>query len=105
MMKKQYGLPSMDHKFSIQVIGDESGINWVGDFLYRRPTLYERTTIDVLRARLNGDLVTIDADVRAFNEAYAHLRWTLKEYPDWWKESDFGGALYDANVLLEGCRV
>lgn len=100
-MKKSYKLPNMEFKFHIQTIGEETGINWVGDFTYRRPTLQERALIDVMRARLNGDLLTVDGDISSFNEALAHLRFTLKEYPPWWEDCDFGGALFDANVILD----
>ena len=100
-MQKKYQLPNMQFKFKIQAIGEESGLNWVGDFVYQRPTLKERAMIEVMRARLNGDLVTIDPDIAAYNEAIAHLRWTLKETPDWWKELDFGSQLYDANIILD----
>jgi hypothetical protein len=94
-------LPSMEHKFSIQVTGEESKQVFTGDFIFRRPTLRERAMIDVMKARLCGDLITIDPETRAFNNAMAHLKFTLKEVPDWWKDSDYGHNLYDANVILE----
>lgn len=100
-MKDQYKLPSMEHKFSIQIKGEESGLNWAGDFVYRRPTLRERTMIDVMEKRMNGDLITIDPEVAAFNQAISHLRFTLKEVPDWFRDTDMGGNLYDGNVVLE----
>ena len=100
-MKKEFKLPNMEHKFQIQSVGSETGINWVGDFVYRRPNLQERAMIEVMTTRLNGDLMTLDPDVRAFNEALAHLRFTIKEYPEWWKETDFGGSLYDANIVID----
>lgn len=99
-MTTKYVLPNMEEKLSVQVVGKESGINWVGEFVYRRPTLGERSSIDVMRARLNGDLRTLDPDVIAFNEAVSHLRYTLKKYPDWWAESNFGMNLYDSNVVM-----
>jgi len=100
-MNSSYKLPNMEHKFKIQVLGEESRINWAGDFVYRRPTLSERAMIDVMRSKLNGDLRTIDPDTNAYNEALSHLRFTLKEYPTWWKECDLGGSLYDGNVILD----
>lgn len=100
-MNKKYSLPMMETRFHIQIVGEESGINWAGDFMYRRPNLRERGMIEVMMTRLNGDLTTLDPNVAAFNEAIAHLRFTLKEFPDWWKETDFGGSLYDGNVVLE----
>ena len=98
---KMNKLPNMELKFSIQVVGDESKINWVGDFLFGRPTLKERAMIEVAKARLNGDLFSIDPETRAYNEAISFLRFTLRESPDWWKESDYGSNLYDANVVIE----
>ena len=100
-MNKKYSLPQMDHRFHYEATGEESKINWVGDFLYRRPTLRERAMIDVMRTRLNGDLVTLDTDTQYYNEAIAHLRFTLKEYPDWWKDTDYGANFYDSNVIIE----
>ena len=100
-MKKEYKLPNMDFKVHIQMVGAESGINWVGDFVYRRPNLQERGMIDVMRTRLNGDLLTLDPDVSAFHEALAHLRFTIKEYPEWWSDCGFGASLYDANIIVE----
>ena len=97
----KFSLPVMEHKFSIQSMGEESQINWVGDFKYVRPNLSERTKIDIMRVKLNGDLRTLDEDIKALNEALAHLYFTLKEFPEWWKESDFGGRLYDTNVILD----
>lgn len=100
-MKKEYKLPNMEHRFKIQLTGEESGINWAGEFLYRRPTLRERTMIEVMRKRMGGDLMTIDAEVAGYNEAVSYLRFTLKEYPEWFRDTDMGGDLYDGNVVLE----
>jgi hypothetical protein len=97
----KYKLPNMEYRFKIQLVGEESRVNWAGEFVYRRPTLQERAMIDVMRARLNGDLRSVDPDTNAYNEALSHLRFTLKEYPEWWKDCDMGGSLYDANVILE----
>jgi len=101
MNKKNYQLPNMELKFEIQMVGEETGLNWAGKFLYRRPTLGERAQIDVMKARLNNDLKTVDIDTTAFHEAISHLRFTIKEYPEWWAELDFGGRMYDPNVVLE----
>jgi hypothetical protein len=96
-----YKLPSMEHEFEIQVKGNETGINWAGKFKYQRPSLSQRSMIDAFRAKLSGDLLTISDNVFELNEALAHLRFTLTSYPDWWKEADFGGSLYDYNVVMD----
>jgi hypothetical protein len=100
-MEKSFKLPPMEHRFSINVQGEESQVNYMGDFLYKRPTIGEKSLIDQMRARLNGDLRTIDDNVALNNEALSYLRFTLKEFPDFWKESQFGFNLVDENVLLE----
>ena len=100
-MAEKFKLPSMEHRFDLQIEGNETRQMFTGTFLYRRPTLRERAMIGVMEARLNGDLVSLDPDVRAYNEATAYLRFSLKEFPDWWKDSDFGGKIWDSNVILE----
>ena len=99
--KKKYALPSMEYPFDIQIKGEESQTVWVGSFLFRRPTLRERAAIKALECRLNMDLVTLDEDTKALNEALATLRFTLKDYPDWWRDSEYGSDLYDANVIID----
>ena len=101
MEKATYKLPSMEYRFDINVLGEESKVNYFGNFLYKRPTIGEKSLIDQMRARLNGDLRTIDDNVALNNEALSYLRFTLREYPDFWKESQFGFNLIDENVLLE----
>jgi len=94
-------LPDMEYTFSVQTKGEESGIVWTGEFIYRRPTLQERSLIETTRARMNGDLFTINPSIQDLNTAISHLKWTLKSYPEWWKDCDFGGALYDSNVVMD----
>jgi len=91
----------MEYTFDIQVKGEESNLNWTGKFKYKRPTLGDRASIERHVAILNGDLRTIDPIQQDLNYALALLRYTLKEYPEWWKESEYGASLYDANVVLE----
>jgi hypothetical protein len=101
MEKKSHSLPNMEFSFPIQLTGKETGINWVGDFKYRRPTLGARSRIAALRARLNGDVETIDPEVEEFNHAASYLRHTLIEAPEWWQNAAFGLELYDGNVVSE----
>jgi hypothetical protein len=82
-MAEKFKLPSMEHRFDIQLEGNETRQVFTGSFLYRRPNLRERAMIGTMEARLNGDLMTLDPDIRAYNEATAYLRFSLKEFPDW----------------------
>lgn len=96
-----YKLPDMNYSFNVSIVGKETSIPWNGKFTYKRPTISERGQIEAMACRLNNDLISIDSDVMAIHRALSHLRFTLKEFPDWWRDSDFGGALYDTNVIIE----
>lgn len=98
-MEEYKSLPSMEHRFQIQVKGDRSSINWVGDFLYKRPSLGEQSQIERLKVELSGDLQNIDSEYSNLNFILAYLRFTIHEYPTWWKESSWGSSLYDFNVI------
>lgn len=94
-------LPSMEHRFDIQIEGGQSGVNWIGSFTYRRPSIGTKSQIEVLTAQFNGDLVTLDSATKEINYALAHLRFSLIEFPDWWEDSTYGMNLYDYNVVLD----
>jgi len=59
-----------------------------------------RAQADKRRAQLNAGLEeNLDPTVRAFHYMISYLRTTLDVYPEWWRDSDFGYDLYDANVI------
>jgi len=99
-MEKKFKLPNMEYRFSIQTKGQETELMWTGEFVYRRPTIGERSNIDLMRTRLCGDLLTLDPSIAYLNEARSHLYHTIKESPDWWKDTDYGGQMFDSNVIL-----
>ena len=98
-MEEYKSLPNMEHRFQIQIVGDKSRINWVGEFLYKRPTLGELSQIAQMKASLSGDLATIDIEYVSLNHMIAYLRYTLRDFPTWWESSNFGTGLYDFNVV------
>ena len=91
-------LPSMEHEFSINVVGSETQKVFAGSFGYKRPNLGVRRQIKTTEARLNED-VNLDEEVKALNTMLSWLQFTLTSYPtDWWKG---GWDMYDFNVILE----
>lgn len=94
-------LPPMDFDFDIQITGAETGELFIGHFKYRRPSLGTRSRITAMRARMNGDLTTLDEDTQDFNHAISWLRFTLDDYPQWWSDASYGMDLHDANVVAE----
>ena len=100
-VKPQPKMPLMEHPFEILVTGQETGVTYTGTFKYKRPSLGERSRIEAMKVRMNGDLELLDEEVRDYNHAIAHLRFTLHDYPDWWQAASFGIDLYDGNVVAE----
>lgn len=94
-------LPSMEHTFTIDVKGSDTGKQFQGTFTYRRPNRKAKSDAAKLAARLNEDLKNLDEDTKFIHEVLAGLRFTLVETPDWWKNEDFGLKLYDDNITFE----
>jgi len=93
-------LPSSQHRFHISVTGEETGIPFEGDFVFHRPSIGERSQIDVTRARLCGDMSNLDPLVADQNYMLAFLRVTISEFPSWWRDADMGMGLFDLNVVM-----
>ncbi len=93
-------LPPMEHTFSIEEKGSETGQPYAGTFTYKRPSLRVRTEINKTAAILDGGVVTLDEETKYLHTVFARLKHTLSNVPDWWEKSDYGFELYDLNVVL-----
>jgi len=98
-MKKIVALPSMECEFEIDVQGSETDQNFKGIFKYKRLTLGKRMEAAKMKCKLSEDLKTLPDDVLMYNEMVSELRYGIIEYPDWWKNSNFGLDLYDVNII------
>lgn len=100
MIKK---LPSMEHTFSVELEGKETGQKYAGTFTYKRPNLRIKSEIAKTTARLNEDLKNLDPDIAFMHEVLATLKHTLApgDNAPWWINSDLGFNLFDVNVILE----
>jgi hypothetical protein len=94
-------LPPMEHTFTIDVRGSDTGQQFQGSFTYKRPNLRAKSNAAKLAARLNEDLKNLDEDTKLLHSILAELRFSLVQYPDWWQKSDFGLELYDVNVVFD----
>jgi hypothetical protein len=96
-------LPDMEIIFTVDNLeGKLSKKVFSGEFKYRMPTLKGRAQADKMRADLNGGLdAALDKSVLNFHYMIAYLRFSLAEFPDWWKRSEYGYNLYDYNVVEE----
>lgn len=94
-------LPSMEHAFTINVKGSDTGQIFDGTFVYKRPTLRKNSEISKTAALLNGGINGLDEDTKLLHEVLATLKHTIVKFPEWWEKSDFGYELYDANVVFD----
>lgn len=94
-------LPKMDHVFTVDIKGEETGKKFAGTFKYTRPNLRIDSEIEKTRAILDGGIKGLREDIKDLHKILATLRHTLIEYPEWWEENDFGYELYDLNVVLD----
>lgn len=94
-------LPSMNHVFTIDLKGSETGRQFQGTFTYKRPNIRMQSEIAKTAAVLNGGIQGVDEDTIFLHGILATLKHTLIESPDWWKKEDYGYELYDMNVILE----
>lgn len=95
-------VPPTTHRFAIRVEGDLTSHAFEGEFECRIPTKKDQCFIDKHRAFLNGDLVDqLSPETLKFHHMISYLRFTLTEYPTFWKESDLGYGLYDGNIVEE----
>lgn len=93
-------LPSMETIFHVHMTGEETGQTFDGQFKYHRPTIGDRTQIDVRRAIMSRDQANIAATESDTLYILAFLYVTIKDSPDWWKDNGFGSMLYDLNVIM-----
>lgn len=99
-MKKE--MPDKEHAFDIDVQGDTSGEFFRGEFTCKIMNRKERAMSDKHFAMLNGgledqlSLVTVN-----LHQMIAYLRYSLIDYPNFWKKSDLGYELFDINVIRE----
>ena len=94
-------LPSMEHSFTIDIKGSETGQQYDGTFTYKRPNLRVKSEISKTAARLDGGMTNLDDDTKFLHSILATLKHTLIKSPEWWEKADYGFELYDLNVIFD----
>lgn len=93
-------LPDMSHDFDIELEGQITKIPYEGAFQCKIPNVKDQSAIAKHKAYLNGGFdETLDVGTRNLHHMISYLRYTLTSFPDWWKNSDLGYELYDANIV------
>lgn len=96
-------LPLPEFKFKLDVVGEDTGSHYVGDFVYKVPTILEQDDQKLWFRRMTKDRPEAleDQDSTALYSILSSLRTACVSCPDWWKSCDYGVNLYDMNVLAE----
>lgn len=93
-------VPNMNHQFIVESTGNITNKRYIGEFSYKIPNTKEQCLIAKHRAFLNGpNQDYLDAGTLKIHMKIAYLRYTLTDYPKWWKQADLGYELIDHNVI------
>jgi hypothetical protein len=93
-------IPFTEKSFQIDVQGNLTKKRYLGDFTCQIPNIKEQCLMKKHEASLNGDMVGfLDPGTINMHKMISHLRFTLKEYPSFWKNSELGYTLRDPNVV------
>ncbi len=95
-------LPPSTHSFSLDVEGNVTKKKFKGEFSCKITNIKTNVLISKHKAFLNGDMADfLDPGALRMNHMISYLRFTLTEFPTWWKDSDMGYDLFDPNVVEE----
>lgn len=93
-------LPPSIKSFQLDVIGKFTKRRFLGEFTCDIPRIKEQCLIEKHEAYLNGELAhMLPPGVRKMHKMIAYLRFTLTDYPKFWREADLGYELRDLNVV------
>lgn len=95
-------LPKNEKTFSINVMGDDTGERFAGEFTcVCVPFISMRNKIARDEIRECGDLGNITTDLFLRSRYLVNVQSRLTSWPDWWQGMGHGARLLDENVLRE----
>lgn len=93
-------LPTTSHEFLLDIQGRLTKRRYLGEFVCKIPTIKDQALIAKHKAMLNGEFpVYLDPGIVKIHDMIAYLRYTLTDYPKFWRESDLGYDLRDDNLI------
>ena len=93
-------LPSMEFEFDFKAIGEETKQEFSGKFKYKRLNIKARGDALKYKAYLD-EALPIEDDLYMLYDMISWLKFGLTEYPEWWKDNNYGLELYDVNIITE----
>jgi hypothetical protein len=95
-------LPDDQQDFQIDIVGQATKKRFLGEFTCRIPTIKDQCQSARHETFLNGENgAFLPPGIQKVNKMIAYLRFTLVDTPKFWRESDLGYELRDANVIEE----
>lgn len=93
-------IPDTNHVFQLDLIGSVTKRRFLGDFSCKIPTIKDQALIAKHEAMLNGEFpVYLNQGVLKVHKWISYLKYTLTDYPSFWRDSELGYSLRDANVI------
>lgn len=96
-------LPTPEYLFKIEKTDSETGVQYNGDFVYRRLTIGEKIKLqEWVSDQIKSDSKDKKDDpTRSLWMTLAMIRFGCIECPAWFKDSDYGVDLYDFDIINE----
>lgn len=93
-------VPDTVSEFQIDIVGNVSKKRFLGDFKCRIPTIQDQIDTARTEAKMCGELPdNLNQGMRKMILQLAYLKYTLIEFPNFWKDSNYGAQLRDINVI------
>lgn len=93
-------VPDTEFVFEYSGEGNFTKQTFSGQFKSKIPNMKTQAAIAKHKAMLNGGFEDgLDIGTRNLHHMISYLRYSLVEFPDWWKNSDMGYALYDVSIV------
>lgn len=95
-------IPEKDTEFQLKSTGALTKEKYSGTFKCKIPNLRVQAQIAKTKAFLNAGFEdSLDSQMKNLHQMVAYLKHTVTDSPDWFRESDYGYDLFDANVVEE----
>jgi hypothetical protein len=95
-------LPNNIKTIHIDVEGETTGIRYEGSFGVKCAlSIRDKQAVEVSKSRLTEDMANPSNSLYAMAAMISILRAKIMDFPEWWKEVNYGSDLLDDNVLIE----
>lgn len=92
--------PTTSEPIQIDLFGNFTKKRYLGEFVCRIPTLKDQSMIGRHESMLNGEFpIYLDPGVKKLHKWISHLKYTLVDFPSFWRDSELGFTLRDPNVV------